>query len=120
AILQEVVEGWVAASLRNVDGVLARTPWRDSCDGRLVAATRTIAGVNYSLSLPVDERQPPRLEVSLMAEREGSRYMTSLPELGGLSRTRLRRLRYRFTTDGWASSAEVRARLVEREREQPI
>ncbi len=120
AILQEVIEGWVAASLRSVDGVLAQTPWRDSCGGGFVAATRTIAGVNYSLSLPVDERQPPQLEVSLMAEREGSRYMTSLPELGGLSRARLRRLRYRFTTDGWASSAEVRARLIEREREQPI
>ena len=120
AILQEVIENWVAASLRNVDGLLGQTRWRHSGDGHSLTATQTIAGVSYSLSVWADERQQPRLQISLMAEREGHRYSTSLPELAGLSRAKIRRLRYRFTMDGWASSGEVRARLVENECEPPI
>jgi hypothetical protein len=119
-ILQDVIEDWATASLRNVDGLMAQTRWRDSGDGHSLAATRTIAGINYSLSLRADERQPPRLQVSLMAAREGNCYLTSLPELAGLSRAKMRLLRYRFTLDGWTSSGEVRARLVENEDEPPI
>lgn len=120
AILQDVIEEWVAASLRNVDGLLAQAQWRDSGDGHFMAATRTQAGVSYGLRVRDDKHQKPRLQVSLMVERDGGRYRTSLPEIASLTKAQIRLLRYRFTTDGWASSGEVRARLVEDEHEQLV
>jgi hypothetical protein len=120
AILQDMIERWVAVSLRNVDGLLAQAGWQDSGNGVFRAARRTLAGVTYCLSLRDDEGRKPRLQVSLMVERDGDRYLTSLPEIACLTKARIRSLRYRFTTDGWASTGEVRARLVEDEQEQLI
>jgi hypothetical protein len=59
-------------------------------------------------------------QVSLMVERDRDRYLTSLPEMACLTKAQIRLLRYCFTMDGWASSREVRARLVEDEHQQLI
>ncbi|MEN3334987.1 MAG: hypothetical protein V7641_4352 [Blastocatellia bacterium] len=120
AILQDVIERWVAVSLRNVDELLAQAGWRDAGNGVFLAARRTLAGVNYRLSLRDDQDQKPRLQVSLMVERDGGRYLTALPEIAGLTKAQIRSLRYRFTTDGGASTGEVCARLVEDEHQRLI
>src|SRR5436853_4689381 len=112
-ILQDVIERWIAVSLRNVDGLLAQARWQDADDGHCLTAARTIAGVNYCLSIRDDEHRKPRLQVSLMVERDRDRYLTSLPEMACLTKAQIRLLRYCFTIDGWASRGEVRARLIE-------
>jgi hypothetical protein len=119
-ILQDVIEGWIALSLRNVDGLLTQAGWRDAGNGHFLATPRTLAGVNYCLSVRDNQRQTPRLQVSLMVERERNRYLTPLPEMACLTRAQIRSLRYRFTTDGWASTREVRARRLEDEHGQFI
>jgi hypothetical protein len=117
AMLQDEIERWVAVSLRHVEGLLAQAGWREGDDGHY-QATRTLGGVTYRLSVGDGERRPPRLLISLPVEREGNRYLTSLPEIAGLTKTQIRLLRYRFSFDGWASAGEVRARLVKDEDEQ--
>jgi hypothetical protein len=119
-ILQEVIDKWVAVSLRNVDGLLAQGRWQASGDGHFLVGMRTIAGVNYCVSVRDDARQKPRLQVSMRVERERGRYLTPLPEIAGLTKAQIRLLRYCFTTDGWTSTREVRARLIEDEPEQLI
>jgi hypothetical protein len=120
AILQDVIERWVAVSLRNVDGLLAQAGWQDAGNGVFRAARRTLAGVNYCLSLRGDEDRKPCLQVSLMVEPGAGCYLTSLPEIACLTKAQIGSLRFRFTTDGWASSGGVRARLIEDEQGQLI
>ena len=117
AMLQDEIERWIAVSLRRVEGLLAQARWQDSGDGYFLA-TQTLGGVTYRLSLRDGEQRQPRLLISLPVEREGNRYLTSLPEIAGLTKTQIRLLRYRFSFDNWASAGEVRARLVRDEDDQ--
>src|SRR5262249_26660474 len=111
-IVQEVIECRVAASLRNVDRLLAASRWQQTGNGTVVTAMQTIAGVNYCLSLRNHGLNKPRLQISLRAARDGNRYLTPVPEIAGLTRPQIDLLRYRFTIDGWAKVEEVRARLI--------
>jgi hypothetical protein len=44
-------------------------------------------------------------------KREGLQYVSAVPGLGFLTKRSIHSLRYRYTTDGWNTSAEVSARL---------
>jgi hypothetical protein len=74
---------------------------------------RTIAGVNYSVRAWNDLEQTRRLHVNIPLDSDGGHYLTAVPGLPLLTKTQLASLRYRFTTNGWKTSGEAVARLVE-------
>ena len=110
-LLRQAIDRRIAASLRNVDALLAQGSARRLADGGVELERRTIAGINYSVRAWNDAAQTRRLHVSLRVERSGARYSTAVAGLCCLTKRQLQALRYRFTTDGWKSFAEVGARL---------
>jgi hypothetical protein len=119
AIVREAIDGRLNASLRRVDGLLAQGNARRMTGGGIEMEIRIIDGVRYGVRAWNDERQTRRLHVSIPAESEGDHYRHSVPNLNALTRRQVGSLRYRFTTDGWKTSGEVRARLAHDEENRP-
>ena len=120
AIVREAIEGRRNASLRRVDGLLAQGKSRRMTGGGIELQIRIIDGVRYGVRAKNDHRQSRRLHVSIPAEFEGDHYRHSVPSLPGLTSRQIGSLRYRFTTDGWKTSGEVRARLAPDEENRPL
>ncbi len=120
AIVREAIAGRLNASLRRVDGLLAQENARRMTGGGIEMEIRIIDGVRYGVRAWNDESQTRRLHVSIPAESEGDHYRHSVPNLHGLTGRQVGSLRYRFTTDGWKTSSEVRARLAHDEENRPL
>ena len=119
AIVRATIDGRLDASLRRVDGLLAQGESRRMTGGCIEMEIRIIDGVRYAVRAKNDDRQTRRLHVSIPARLEGDGYRHSVPNLPGLSRKQIGALRYRFTTDGWKTSSEVRARLTQDDENRP-
>ena len=88
--------------------------------GGIEMEIRIIDGVRYAVRARNDESQTRRLHVSIPARLEGDQYRHSVPNLPDLTRRQMGLLRYRFTTDGWKTSSEARARLAHDEENRPV
>ncbi len=111
ALVRAALDQRIVASLRSVDGLLARGAARRLAGG-VELEMQTIAGVNYSVRAWNDAAQTRRLHVSVPVETVGHHYLTAVPGLEPLTRQQVASLRYRFTTDGGKTFAEGGARLV--------
>jgi hypothetical protein len=119
-VLQEAVDRRIRVSLRSVEGLLSQGGARRIAGGRIETERRTIDGVSYSVLSWNDRAQTRRLHVRVPARRDRGAYLTALHNLPRLTRRQIAALRYRFTTDGWLSHDEVRARLAQDERGEPV
>ena len=99
--------------------LLAQGESRRMTGGGIEMEIRIIDGVRYAVRAKNDDSQTRRLCVSIPAEMEGDSYRHSVPNLPSLSRKQIGALRYHYTTDGWKTSSEVRARLVRDEENRP-
>ncbi len=118
-VIQEAVDRRIRVSLRSVEGLLFQGEARSIAGGGIETEMRTIDGVSYSVRSWNDRVQTRRLHVRVPVRREGGAYLTALQNLPRLTRRQIAALRYRFTTDGWLSHGEVRARLAQDERGEP-
>ncbi|HEY8187885.1 MAG TPA: hypothetical protein VIF64_17575 [Pyrinomonadaceae bacterium] len=109
-LLREAIDTRVAASLRNVDALLAQGTWRKFEDGGFELERRTIEGINYCIRAWNDETQIRRLHMRVLLGKHGHRYSTGFVDRA-LTKREILSLRFRFTTDSWKNSAEVRSRL---------
>jgi hypothetical protein len=112
AILQAAIDNRIADSLRNVDALLSQGQVRRRPRGGVELEMRTINGVNYSITAWNGEPLACRLLVSIPVTREGTSYLTPLPDFPHLTRRQIQSLRYRFTIDDGANKGEVGAHLV--------
>ena len=72
----------------------------------LIVSRRTIDGVTYRLAY--GEGSNPRLDVTVGLHRQWDRVeMPELPHQPSMSTREFHRLRYRVTTDGWATYLEL-------------
>lgn len=110
-IFRELIDKRASASIRSIDALLVQGESRILPDGSLELQRRTIDGIRYSVRARNDKRQTRRLHLRIPVERDGKRYVTSLPSKSVLSKSRIASLRYRFTTDEWNNAGESRARL---------
>jgi hypothetical protein len=120
AIIRETIDQRISASLRRVDGLLAQGDARRLSGGSIEMEIRIIDGVRYAVRAKNDESQTRRLHVSISTRLEGDQYRHSIPNLRGLTTRQVSLLRYRFTTDGWKTSSEARARLAHDEENRPL
>jgi hypothetical protein len=114
-IIREAIDKRIAASVRSVDGLLAQGNSRRLEGGGIELEMRTIDGVSYSVRAWKSGTQTGRLHLSIPVESDGEQYLSAVPGLGPLTRQQIQALRYRFTTDGWKTSQEARARLTSNE-----
>jgi hypothetical protein len=119
AVVREAIDGRVQGSLRRVDGLLAQGNARRLSGGGIEMEIRIIDGIRYAVRAWNDESQTRRLHVSIPARLEGDQYRHSVPNLADVTRRQLGLLCYRFTTDGWKTSSEARARLARDEENRP-
>jgi hypothetical protein len=119
-ILREAIDQRILVSLRNVDALFAQGNARRIVRGGLELEMRTVDGISYSVRAWNNARQTRRLHVCLPVERRRGVYLTALPNLPRLTRRQIQSLRYRYTTDEWATSGEVGAHLASDERKNPI
>jgi len=119
-VIRETIDERIFASLRSVDGLLAQGDSRRVAGGGIEMEMRTIDGVNYSVKAWNDERQTRCLHVSIPVELTGDHCLHSIPNLPGVTKRQIGPLRYRFTTDGWKTSSEARARLARDEENRPV
>jgi hypothetical protein len=119
-IVREAIDGRLNASLRRVDGLLAQGESRRMTGGGIEMEIRVVDGVRYAVRARNDDSQTRRLHVSIPVRLEGDQCRHSVPDLIDLTRREVGSLRYRFTTDGWKTSSEARARLVRDEENQPV
>jgi hypothetical protein len=110
--LRSLVSGAVAASLRNTDALLAQGEVR-RVDGALALQARAIDGVHYAVLAPDDGGRLLRVELAATPSGDGRLALDGVPGRPTLSQTQAEHLRYRFTTDDWASVLEVQARRVD-------
>jgi hypothetical protein len=110
-IIRQAIDQRIVASLRSVDALLAEGNSRRLVGGGIELEMRTIDGINYSVLAWHDKDQTRRVRVRIPIKREGLQYVCAVPGLGQLTKRRIYSLRFRYTTDGWKTSAEVRARL---------
>ena len=116
-IIREAIDERIVASLRNVDGLLAQGNSRRLIGGGVELQMRTIQGARYSVRAWNDEKQTRRLHVSIPIEVQGNQFLTGITNLPRLTKRQIPSLRYRFTTDGSRSFAEVKGRLTRSVRE---
>lgn len=115
-----VIDERVAASLRNVESLLEQGRRRVLDNGDLEIQIRIIGGVRYAVRVPADESRGCSLRVGLPAEQSAGCYRTALARLPCLPAARVRGLRLRCTTDGWATSSTQSARVECDERGQTL
>ena len=120
AAVHEAIDGCVQASLRRVDGLLAQGSARRLSGGGIEMEIRIIDGVRYAVRAWNDDNQTRRLHVSIPVHAESDLYRHSVPNLPGLTKREIGSIRYRFTTDGWSTSGEARARLAQDAENRPM
>jgi hypothetical protein len=120
AVVCGTIDQRIVASLRRVDGLLAQGDSRRMTGGGIEMEIRIIDGVRYAVRTWNDERQTRRLHVSIPVELTGDHHLHSVPNLPGVTKRQIAWLRYRFTTDGWKTSGEARARLTRDEENRPV
>ena len=120
AIVREAIDGRLNASLRRVDGLLAQGESHRMAGGGIEMEIRIIDGVRYAVRAWNDDSQTRRLRVSIPVRLEGDQYRHSVPNLPSLTGRQVGLLRYRFTTDGWKTNSEARARLAQDEENRPV
>ena len=111
-ILTRIVDGKVAASLRRVDALLSQGRSRRLAGGGCELETQTMDGVTYALRAYDGPSQRRSLHVSVPVECHGHYIEIQLPGWPRLTPRHVRSLRYRFTTDGWATSQSVPVHLA--------
>jgi len=111
-IIHEAIEERIAASVRSVDALLAQGESRRLAGGGIELEMRTIEGISYCVRVRNHSAHPGRLHVRIPVTLDGKQYLSSVPQLGRLTRQQITALRYRFSTDGWKTSQEARARLT--------
>lgn len=114
-IVRSAIDQRIVASLRNVDGLLVHGNSRRLSRGGVELEMRTLEGVNYSVRAWNDSQQTRRLHISIPVERSREHFVTGVSNLPRLTEHQISSLRYRFTTDGWKSCAEVGARPTQDE-----
>lgn len=119
AVVRAAINGRVQASLRRVNGLLAQGESRRMAGGGIEIEIRIIDGIRYAVRAWNDGGQTRRLHVSIPAVLEGDQYRHSVPRLGDLTSRQVDLLRYRWTTDGWKTTSEARARLTCDEENHP-
>lgn len=119
-ILRAVIDLRIAASLRSVDGLLAQGNSRRLTDGGVELEMRSLRGINYSVRAWNDGPKTGCLHVSIPLDPHGQYYLSAVPGLGRLTRQKIEALRYHFTTNGWRTSQEARARLRFEEGDAPV
>jgi hypothetical protein len=110
AVISEAIDRRISASMRNVDALLCQGDSRRMTGGGIELGIRTIGGINYSVKAWNDEKNTRRLHISIPVARDGNHYSSSVPALPRLTKKQISSLRYRFTTDGWKNTDQVRAR----------
>ena len=110
-LVRTAIDQRITASLRSVDGLLAQGSCVRLPGGGIELERRTIDGIGYAVRAWNDAAQTRRLHVSIPVERVGSYYSSAISTLPRLTKRQIQSLRYRFTTDGWKHSEEVRAYL---------
>ena len=115
-----VIDGRVAASMRNVETLLRQGERRFLHNGGLEIQIRIIDGIRYAVRVLGGEAQRCSLHVSILAERSAGCYRTALPRLPCLSAEQVRGLRLNATTNGWATSSTLAARVECDERGQTL
>jgi hypothetical protein len=111
-IIRDAIDQRIAASLRNMNGLLAQGDSRRLNGGGIELEMHNIDGINYSVRAWNDEMQSRRLHVSIPVERKRDHFVTRIPNLPRLTKRQIPSICYRFTTDGWKNSREVGARLT--------
>jgi hypothetical protein len=111
ALISEAIDRRISASMRNVDALLGQGNSRRMTGGGIELGMRSIGGINYSVKAWNDEKNTRRLHVSVPVARLGDHYSSAVPVLPRLTKKQIASLRYRFTTDGWNNTDQVRARL---------
>jgi hypothetical protein len=112
AELRALLTSAVASSLRNTDALLAQGEVR-RIDGALALQARAIDGVHYAVIAPDDGGRLLRVELEAKPTGDGRIALEGVPGRPTLSQVQADNLRYRFTTDDWASYLEVQARRVD-------
>src|SRR5215471_9029208 len=119
-VFVELIDARVSASVRSVDALLFKRPWRRLADGVFETQTEIIDCLTYSVKAWNNHGQKRRLCVCFPVGKRGELYRTPVAGIADLTKAQLRRLRYRYTTDCWKSSHEAGARLGRNERGQLI
>jgi len=109
--IRDAIDRRIFASMRNVEALLAQGDARRLRGGGFELEMRAIDGVSYSVRAWDDKRQTRRLHVSVPLARQGGHYTCGDATLPRLTGEQIQSLRYRFTTDGGKTFAEVKARL---------
>ncbi|MCK6551506.1 hypothetical protein L6R52_37060 [Myxococcota bacterium] len=107
---QQRIDSLITHSLRSADALKQTGETRALEDGTRIVQQRTVRGVTYGVALPKDG--DPRVDVSVPVERlPDGRFR--LPSLDGavLDAGQLASMALRYTTDEWATHAEVPAKL---------
>ncbi len=110
-IFKEVVDKTIAASLRDVDGLLAQGGVR-KIEGGVDLERRTIDGIDHAVRALEGGKRRLLVDIPLTDLEHGRIRLDSLPGRPELSHPQAESMRYRFTTDGWASFQEAPARVT--------
>lgn len=120
AAFRSAIDRRIAASLRSVDALLRQGDRHLLEDGGMELQARVVGGVRYCVRARDGERPRRGLRVGILAERTAGGYRTSLPLLPFLSAAQVRGLRLTCTTDNWATSSTLAARVERDERGQTL
>jgi hypothetical protein len=107
--VRKVIDDRISASLRNIDQLLRHGQSRILEDGALELQIHVVDGVRYSVRAWNNSENRRSLHVS--APLELIRESLHRASGAGTAQSCACGLRYRFTTDGWASSSETAVHL---------
>jgi hypothetical protein len=93
-IIRDAIDSRINRSLRRIEQLMTTA-----------SSPRTIRGISYSV-------RAGKLHVTIPIEAHADQFVTAVPGLDRLTKRRLERLRYRFSTNNQESFQEARARLV--------
>lgn len=110
-LFTEAVDHAASASMRSVEALLGAGRTR-SVDGGIDLNLRAIAGVEYCVRALHDGKRRLVAALPMVAEGPGFRLPT-MPGQPWLTKEMVEGLRYRFTTDGWQTTLEAEARIVD-------
>jgi len=110
-VIRRIVDGDIAASLRNVDALLRQGKRQSMANGSVELQIRTIHGVRYAVRAWHERPRRRWLHVRLLLSRCGDGYCTDLPGRPYLSERQASALRYHYSTNGWKTSASIRGQL---------
>jgi len=120
-----MVDDILSASVRSVEGLLKQGKVRRLADGGLETQARTVAGIDYSVRCYGEHKRRLHLEFPITGDDSKGYVMPSLRVEGEtqpphLHRDQIEALSYRFTTDGWKTVQEVRAKISQGADGKPV